>query len=104
MPGIDSTGMAIVPVEADGIAPDRVCFVGAYGRFEQGKRGFGLGLLLSRLASGGFSFFNAQRARARRTQPCEGPLAGVSVFPDDLHASPFRLVDADSLRINGFAR
>ena len=96
--------MAIVPVEADGIAPDRVYVVGAYGGFEHGKRSFRLRLWLTRLAPSGFAFFHAGRARARCTQPEKRPVAGVAILPYYFDASAFCLVDADMLRVDGFAR
>lgn len=95
--------MAIVPIEADGISPYGVYVVGPYGRFKHRERCCWLRLLLARFAPVGFAFFHAGCARARCTQPGKGPVAGVAILPYYFDARPLRLVDADVLRVNGFA-
>lgn len=104
MPGINSAGVSIVPIEADGVASDCMYFVGTRGRLKDGKRCFRLRFRLARLASIGFAFFHAFRARAGRPQPGKSPMARVAVLPDDFYASAVALVDANVLRIDGFAR
>ena len=49
------------------------------------------------------ALFDAGSARACVTQPCECPVAGVAILPDNFHAGAFRLVDADMLRLDGIA-
>jgi hypothetical protein len=104
MPGINAAGVAIVPIEADGISPYGMNVVRSDCGFKYRKRCCRLRLLLAWRASLGFAFFYAGCAWARGTQPGKRPAARVAIFPYDFDASSLRLVDADVLRVDGLAR
>jgi len=103
MPGINAAGVAIVPIEADGISSDGVHLVGSHSGLENRQWCFRFGLLFAGRSPFRFAFLHACGAWARGTQPCKGPVAGVAILPYNLDARTFRLVDADMLGIDGVA-
>lgn len=104
MPGINAAGMAIVPIEADGIPAYGFYFLGAHSGLENRQCGFGLGLLFAGCPAFGFPPFHAGRARASGTQPRKRPVARVAIFPFNLYSRTLRLVDPDMPWIDGVVR
>src|SRR5665213_175117 len=101
MPGVNSAGVAIVPIEADGITPDRPHLVRTRSGLEHWQRCFRLRLRLTRFSAGGLTLFDTGGARAGIAQPGKSPLAGMAVFPGNFNASAFRLIYPDVLGLDG---
>jgi len=95
VPGVDAAGVAVFPMELDGVAADGLGAGGAgWGLVHlQQLRGFGLGL--AGLAALNLALFDAGGAGAGVAQPGEVPMAAVAVFPVDFHAGALGLEDAN---------
>ena len=93
VPGVDAAGVAVLPVELDGVAAYGVGAGGARGGLVHLQELFWFRLGVARLAVLLLPLFDAGGAGAGVAQPGEVPVAAVAVFPIDLHAGAFGLED-----------
>src|ERR1700728_2090562 len=91
VPAINAAGVSILPVELDRIAPNRMSAGRTRRRLIHLQQLLRLRLRLSRFALLDLPLFHASSARTRIAQPGKVPMAAVTVFPVDLHASAFSL-------------
>lgn len=101
VPGINPAGMAIVPIETNGISSDRVGIVWPYWRFVYGQSGFRFRSRLTWLAARGFAFIDTGRARASVPQPLKRPVTCMSIRPLYGHAGTASFVHLNMPWPNG---
>ena len=102
MPGINSAGVAIVPIEADRISSDRVDFVWSNRGFEDWQRCFWLRFLFPRSLPSACVLLRRLRMG---TRPATRQMSSGWCGRLSMHVDPraICLIDADMLRIDGFA-
>src|SRR5579863_3218122 len=103
IPGINSGGVAIVPLEAECVIADRLGRFRPRGRLVHGQQSRGLRLGNPRLASLRLALLVAGRAGAGVPQPGEAPVAAMAVLPRDLQPLSAGLLDAHLDRRDCFA-
>jgi hypothetical protein len=104
VPGVDSGGVAVFPVELKRVAADGGDGLGLGGGRVHGEKLRGCGFGLAGIETRGFAHVIAGGAGAGVAEPLESPRAFVSVGPVDLKAFALGEEDADFEGSDGFAR